>query len=60
MPAQLHTGDVRWQAAIPLDLSASEAHSCECPFGSPANHCLSGNISVHGRGRMDNLLKVHN
>jgi hypothetical protein len=29
--------------------SVSEAHSCECPFGPPRNHCVFGDISVHGR-----------
>jgi hypothetical protein len=24
-----------------------------------ANHCVFGDISVHGQDRMDNLLKVH-
>ena len=45
-------------ASSPLDLSASEAHSCGCPFGSPPGICSFSNLSFLGQGRMDNLLKL--
>jgi len=43
----------------PLGLSASEQHSCGCPFGSPGNRYSFDNFSFLGQDRIDNLLKVH-
>jgi hypothetical protein len=47
-----------WSSVAAYNLARSRAHSYGCPFGSP-RIALSGDISVPGQDRTDNLLKVH-